>query len=95
MRILKEQAIGLVIDMQERLYPHMDKHELLLQNTEILLSGLKALEIPVLITEQYPKGLGSTLEEVKLKLSEFDPIEKIFTLISVIADSVHQGRKYK
>ena len=77
MRILKERSVGLVIDIQERLYPHIDQHELLLQNTGILLNGLKSLEVPVLITEQYPKGLGSTLEEVKLNLSEFDPIEKI------------------
>lgn len=77
MRILKEESVGLVIDIQERLYPHMDQHELLLQNTAILLSGLKSLEVPLMVTEQYPKGLGPTMEEVKLNLPEFDPIEKI------------------
>ena len=77
MRILKESSLGLIIDIQERLYPHMDQHELLLKNTGILLSGLQALEIPVLLTEQYSKGLGTTLEEIKLRLSDYKPIEKI------------------
>ena len=77
MRILKESSLGLVIDIQERLYPHMDLPELLLKNTGILLSGLKALEIPVIVTEQYPKGLGSTLEKIKMQLSNINPIEKI------------------
>ena len=77
MRILKESSLALVIDIQERLYPHMDQAELLLKNTGILLSGLKALDIPVILTEQYPKGLGSTLEEIKLKLPNIDPLEKI------------------
>ncbi|HER09089.1 MAG TPA: hydrolase [Bacteroides sp.] len=65
MRIEKEESAGLVIDIQERLFPHMDQHALLLENMLVLLKGLAALEVPVLLTEQYPKGLGPTLEEIR------------------------------
>ncbi len=58
MRILKEQTAGLIIDIQERLFPHIRKNEKIAGNTRILIEGLKALEIPVLVTQQYTKGLG-------------------------------------
>jgi len=77
MRIEREESSGLVIDIQERLYPHMDQPELLLHNTVILLKGLNALGVPVLLTEQYPEGLGPTLREIRNALARFDPIRKI------------------
>ncbi|MFC2089892.1 hydrolase [Bacteroidota bacterium] len=77
MRILKEQTIGLVIDIQERLLPHIAAHEEILHNTTILLEGLKVLEIPVLLTEQYRKGLGPTVDLVQNSLASFDPMEKM------------------
>lgn len=76
MRIEKEDSTGLVIDIQERLFPHMDQHQMLLENTTILLKGLAALGVPVLLTEQYPRGLGPTLEEIRLAPGIPDPITK-------------------
>lgn len=64
MRILKENAVGLVIDIQERLFPHIDQYEQLEKNVQILINGLKALEVPVLVTEQYKKGLGETIDSI-------------------------------
>lgn len=77
MRILKEQAAGLVIDIQERLYPHIHEHEQLTKNVRILIEGLKAIGIPLIVTEQYTKGLGTTIEPVKLALGDYDPLEKM------------------
>lgn len=77
MRIDKQESIGLVIDIQERLFPHMDQKEVLLNKILTLLEGLKILEVPVLLTEQYPKGLGQTLDQVRLALENFAPVEKI------------------
>lgn len=77
MRINKEESVGLVIDIQERLYPHMDQKEGFLDKSLTLLEGLKVLEVPVLLTEQYPKGLGQTIEQVRLALEDLSPIEKI------------------
>ncbi|MCK5066746.1 MAG: hydrolase [Bacteroidales bacterium] len=77
MRIEKKQSAGLVIDIQEKLYPHMDQKEELLRKTSTLLEGFRVLQIPLLITEQYPKGLGPTLEPVSLILEREQVIEKI------------------
>jgi nicotinamidase-related amidase len=67
----------LVIDMQERLFPVMHEKEKLLRNMLKLIRGAQVLEIPVILTEQYPKGLGPTLPEVKELLPDIKPIEKV------------------
>jgi nicotinamidase-related amidase len=77
MRILKENALGLVIDYQERLLPHIYENQQLLANTLVLIEGLKALEIPLIVTEQYRKGLGITVPEIKNLFSPFNPMEKV------------------
>ncbi len=61
MRILAEDTMALVIDFQEKLVPVMDRREELLHNTEILIKGLQALGIPMLVTQQYTKGIGRTV----------------------------------
>ncbi len=77
MRILREDTIGLVIDIQEKLLPHIHESEPLLHHVGILLDGLAVLDIPLMITEQYRKGLGETVEQVQKKIVEFDPLEKM------------------
>jgi len=77
MRINKEQAAGLIIDIQERLFPHIHHHDLVEINTEILIRGLKLLDIPVLVTEQYRKGLGATIPSLDSVLGEYSPLEKM------------------
>jgi len=77
MRILKEDSLGLVIDMQEKLFPHIDQNQILMRNTTILLKGLESLGISVIFTEQYPVGLGPTLQEFKTHITHFKPVEKI------------------
>jgi len=76
MRLVKKDTIGLVIDVQERLLPHMPRHNELMKNMSILLEGMKTLEVPVLLTEQYRKGLGETVQGVRQHLETFEPIEK-------------------
>ncbi|WP_425058254.1 putative hydrolase YcaC [Sporomusa carbonis] len=62
MRIEKENSLLLVVDIQEKLFPHIENHEILAQKTVTLLEGLKALNIPALAARQYPRGLGDTIE---------------------------------
>jgi nicotinamidase-related amidase len=47
------------------------------QNVGVLVQGAKALGVPVLVTEQYPQGLGSTVPEVGQYLDGVEPIEKV------------------
>jgi nicotinamidase-related amidase len=63
-RIRREQSVLLVIDLQQKLIPAMVDGQGLLRMTERLLSAARILEIPSACTEQYPKGLGPTVEPV-------------------------------
>lgn len=60
-----QNTLTLVIDIQERLVPALDNHDEFVANTTKMIKGINLLGIPSLITEQYPKGLGSTLESIK------------------------------
>ncbi|MBN1575594.1 MAG: isochorismatase family protein [Chitinispirillaceae bacterium] len=77
MRIIREETVGLVVDLQERLVPHMSGRDELISRNRILLQGLKLLDVPVLSTEQYPKGLGKTVGGISELLSHDIPFEKI------------------
>jgi len=76
MRISINNTVGLIIDMQEKLYPYIHDHEQLTKNTGILVEGLKAMEIEILGTEQYTKGLGFTISPIKKLVPELEFIEK-------------------
>lgn len=76
MRIEKENTLAVVIDIQERLFPVMYKKEVLLNNCRILLKGLIELQVPITVSQQYTKGLGETLPEIKSVIPDFRYIEK-------------------
>lgn len=76
MRILKENTIGLVIDIQEKLVPAMADQEMLIENCRTLISGLQELAVPLVVTQQYTKGLGETVSEIRELIPNFNPIEK-------------------
>lgn len=76
MRIILNESAGLIIDIQEKLFPHIHKGRQLENNTRILVQGLKALDVPVLITEQYTKGLGFTIPGIKSLFTDANQIEK-------------------
>jgi len=77
MRIIKDQTAGLVIDIQERLFPYIDDHESIARNTGILVQGLQVMQIPIIVTEQYTKGLGPTIEPLRTLFRSFGPLEKM------------------
>jgi nicotinamidase-related amidase len=76
MRILKEHTSALIIDMQEKLFPHLFEGEKLVRNTSILIEGLKILHIPIFVTEQYVKGLGPTVAPIAVLLEGIRRTEK-------------------
>ena len=77
MKIRKEDTVAVVIDMQERLLPHIFDWERILKNTLKLIEGLQTLTVPVLITQQYTKGLGATDNEIVKLIPDFGFTEKI------------------
>ena len=64
MRILPEETQAMVIDMQERILPAMAASEATRERVELLVKGLRILEIPTMLTQQYTKGLGSSVRSV-------------------------------
>ena len=77
MRLFQDKTLAVMIDMQDRLIPAMSRKAELLEKTRILLSGLKLLEIPVIVTQQYTKGLGQTESSLREILGSEDYVEKI------------------
>jgi nicotinamidase-related amidase len=76
MRIKRENCTGLIIDIQEKLFPVIAEKESLLARCKILLEGMNILGIPTIFTQQYTKGLGSTLPEITSLYPNFTYIEK-------------------
>ncbi|HWQ41264.1 MAG TPA: hydrolase [Desulfosporosinus sp.] len=75
--LIREEAVLLVIDIQDRLVPAMKYGEQVIRNTNILIPLAKKLGIPILATEQYPKGLGKTVSELSVNLEEALTYEKV------------------
>lgn len=78
MRINPKDTLALIIDIQEKLVPVMEEKETFINNNKILLKGLNTLEIPMLITQQYSKGLGMTVEPIQTVIGDnFQYYDKI------------------
>jgi len=77
MRLLARETAAALIDIQEKLLPHMEDHEQLLARLLLLARGLRILNIPLMVTEQYPRGLGPTVPELKAALGDQEILEKI------------------
>jgi nicotinamidase-related amidase len=72
----RNRSALLLIDIQERLFPHIYGRQLMLSRIDLLLFAASLMQIPVLATEQYPKGLGSTIEKIRRTLPQWDPLTK-------------------
>jgi nicotinamidase-related amidase len=76
MRINRENTIGLVIDMQEKLVPAIADTDVMLNNSLKLLAGLKLFKIPIVVTQQNTAGLGATIPQLNEAIGNFSYIEK-------------------
>lgn len=76
MRALREDSAGLLIDMQERLMPAMSDGPGTLNAAVKLITGLRILNVPLVVVRQYPKGLGDLVPEIRQALGDYTPIDK-------------------
>ncbi len=67
MLIEASKACLLIVDMQEKLLPAMHEAERVADNCIILLQAAEKLDLPIIVSEQYPKGLGPTVRELEHK----------------------------
>lgn len=73
----RDRSHLVIIDVQARLLPAMAEPDAVVANIDRLIKGAEILGVPYLITEQYPKGLGVTVGELRSRAAEDNVIEKI------------------
>lgn len=70
----REDAVLVVIDVQERLLPHIAEGQKLVKNIIKLIRFFHILELPIILTEQ--RKLGETVAEIRTELPDVEPITK-------------------
>ena len=76
MRINVEDALFCLVDVQERLYPHVTNKDEIEKNLITLVKGLKVLSVPFIVNEQYKKGIGETIPSLRELVDEYPHFEK-------------------
>src|ERR1700719_2909962 len=77
-RMLRPEDCALaVIDIQEKLLPPIFEKERLVRNAQLLVRLADILSLPVIVSTQYEKGLGKTVEEISSLLPEIKPVDKL------------------
>ena len=74
MLIRREQSLLLIVDIQEKLAPAILHADEVVANTAKLIRAAKRLNVPLLASEQYPKGLGLTVPALR----ELLPVDALF-----------------
>ena len=72
----RERAALVIVDVQEAFRPAVLDFERVARNAGVLAQGANALGLPLVVTEQYPKGLGATVPEVAEHADGAEPVEK-------------------
>lgn len=83
MLLERQRSQLLVVDLQDRLTPHIQDHEQIVRNAAVLLTAAQKLDIPVTVSEQYVKGLGPTVEPLQPLIANAKVMEKVhFSCVS-------------
>ena len=77
MRIQRDKTVAVCIDYQEKIMPAMFGEEQLIVNSTKLLEGLKILGVPTYLTQQYTKGLGTTISQICEAVGTEEYLEKL------------------
>lgn len=78
--LYSDESLLFIVDEQEKLISVVNEGDKLVNNTKLLLSACKELDVPVVKTEQYPKGLGKTIACVQelcsnVQCNEYEKLE--------------------
>ncbi len=92
--IIPEETLLLIIDVQGRLAQGVVRSAALEAAMGKLVRACKILEVPVLLTEQYPKGLGATIDSLKELLPGTVAVEKISFSCCGSAEFMRQLRSF-
>ncbi len=73
----KDKTVLVVVDLQEAFRFPINDFAQMAARTSIVVRGFQILNLPIIVTEQYPKGLGRTAEEILFSLpTDFEVVEK-------------------
>lgn len=92
-RLAPDDCVLLVVDAQEKLLPAIHEHAALEKKLVQLVTGLGLLGVPVVFSEQYPKGLGKTVGSLA-KLAPDAPVVEKTAFSAAEAVRPHLSRKH-
>ena len=95
-RLSIDDTALLIIDVQERLMPTITDSERVITNCALLLKMAVELEIPYLVTEQNPRGLGRTVRQIDAAMSDVSMrVEKnqFSALVDIVGERLHAWRR--
>jgi len=72
-----QEVVVVIVDIQERLAAVMSERKKVVDNCLHLIEASKLLTIPIILNEQYPKGLGRTVSEIRDAFQDNAPLEKV------------------
>lgn len=76
MTIKLNDSVILLVDLQEKLTPHIHDRKNIVNNCEWLIKAGQKLQVPTLACEQYPKGLGYTEANIRTRFEKSQLVEK-------------------
>lgn len=77
MLISAQSSCLVVVDIQERLNPAVTDPWRVIRNASLLMRAARKLSVPILITEQYPRGIGPTVPDLRALAGPEEVVEKI------------------
>ena len=85
-----EKSVLLVVDIQEAFEGHISELERVIERSKLMIHAAKLLEAPIVVTEQYPQGLGRTLGPIQEALGDCHYYDK-FTFSCCRDDSIQKA----
>ncbi len=76
-KMKKEDTILLIVDIQEKFVSVIKNIDNVVSNVVKLIKAFNVIDVPIIVTEQYSNGLGSTVENIRKELKSYKPMEKI------------------
>ena len=73
----RDRTALVVVDVQEAFRPAVGEFDAVVHNAARLVRGARILGLPILVTEQYPRGLGATVPELAEHLDGIPRLEKV------------------
>jgi len=75
--LVRDKTGLLIVDIQEKFRPAVRDFETIVENIVRLTLTFQLYDMPILVTEQYPQGLGATVELVRNQFDIMEPVEKL------------------